>query len=189
MELGVVLRHTGSMLLQLLQIMYVNVICTFITMIGRNVRYNLSSCRDVQSQKSAVETVCVNRQITSTAASSPFTIQHISNISLEIPPHKFGSPSAFCFTTLTSWSESGSQSSTKQEALQVLGNKSKEQEAWLLLLLMNYDWLKQSMILLQQENPILANFEAFQLNTEFMQKKLLATFLRHSWEFWTETRH
>jgi len=48
---------------------------------------------------------------------------------------------------------------------------------------MKYDRLKQRMSLLQQGKDILANFEAFQLNTEFMQKKLLANFLKHSWEF------
>jgi hypothetical protein len=42
------------------KMLYINLICTFIIMIGRNIRCNLPSCRDVQFQKSAVKTVSKN---------------------------------------------------------------------------------------------------------------------------------
>jgi hypothetical protein len=41
---------------------------------------------------------------------------------------------------------------------------------------MNYDRLKQRMSLVQLGKSILANFGAFQLNTEFMQEKLIGDF-------------
>jgi len=41
---------------------------------------------------------------------------------------------------------------------------------------MNYDRLKQRMSLVQKGKSILANFEGFQLNTEFMQKKPIGNF-------------
>jgi hypothetical protein len=56
------LETTKTKITTNVKIMYINLICTFITMIGRNIRYNLSSCRDVQLQKSAVKTVRVNQQ-------------------------------------------------------------------------------------------------------------------------------
>jgi hypothetical protein len=48
-------------------------------------------------------------------------------------------------------------------------NKKGKSTDWLLLLLMNYDRLKQRMSLVRQGKRILLNFKAFQLNTEFMQ--------------------
>jgi len=108
--------------------------------------------------------------------SLPCTIPYISNISLEIPPDKFGSPSASCLTTSTSWCESGSQSRHCRCLETKPKNKKGKSTDWLLLLLMNYDRLKQRMSLVQKGKSILANFEGFQLNTEFMQKKPIGNF-------------